>query len=107
MIRELTSWRSVFASSNAENTYTKFRTLCGIEKEQIYFVVIEFNQSWNTVAMINHLSTTTLVDVTWETDIPIVLWFGFKQMLSVFVMVSYNHFQDSFPFVGFSIQTVI
>ena len=51
-----------FSLSNWKNPYAQFKILYPIETEQIYFVVIEFNQSWNTITMTNDSSTITLID---------------------------------------------
>ena len=51
-----------FSLSNSKNPYAQFKILYPIETEQIYFVVIEFNQSWNTITMTNDSSTITLID---------------------------------------------
>ena len=51
-----------FSLSNAKNPYAQFKALYPIESEQIYFVVIEFNQSWNTITVTNDSSTVVLVD---------------------------------------------
>ena len=53
-----------FSLSNSKNPYVQFKILYPIETEQIYFVVIEFNQSWNTITMTNDSSTITLIDAS-------------------------------------------